>query len=257
MSFRRGLTSTLLALAVSIGGSTLAAQVSNRGTSLLVPVSGVADLGGMFEGALLIERFAPQADGLAAVGTVTGALVANGTVRNLVMQVALPLDIAASRARLNTDAALAQSSCSVLHVELGSASMNVLGTNFVLNPVAFDIASTLPSGNAAAPVNSVNGAPAPVSPTTSTAQASAAQRGAATTQPGTVTPSPSPNTTQPAPVTPSMPGPASNAPQQTAPQTSLGSLLCSVDRFRDVSNPARLAQQLNAIVTALGTTEGS
>ena len=40
-------------------------------------------------------------------------------------------------------------------------------------------------------------------------------------------------------------------------QTPLGLLLCSVDRFRDISNPANVTQQLNAILTALGTTGGS
>ena len=80
-----------------------------------------------------------QDNGIAAVGTVSGSLTASGTVRNIVMQVTLPLDIEASRARVNTDAALAQSSCDALHVELGGASVNVLGSTMGLNPVAFDI----------------------------------------------------------------------------------------------------------------------
>ena len=54
------------------------------------------------------------------------------------------------------------------------------------------------------------------------------------------------------------PAVASSLPLTAVPAaTPLGSLLCSVDRFRDVSNPARLAQQLNGILAALGTTEGS
>jgi len=239
MSFRRVLASILLALAaVSIGGANLAAQLPSRGTSLLVPITGVADQGGLFGGALLIERFAPQANAVVAVGTVTGALTTTGTVRNLVMQVELPLDIEASRARLNTDAALAQASCDVLHVELGSASINVLGTTIGLNPVAFDIASTLQVGSV----------PAPVSPDAPPA---------ATAPSGTVTPSVSTNTTQPAARAQSRPGPAATAPQQTPAQAPLSSALCSVDRFRNVSNPAQLVQQLNGILTALGTTQGS
>jgi hypothetical protein len=248
MSFRRALASTLLALAaVSIGGSHLAAQLPSapsRGTSLIVAITGVADLGGLFSGALLVERFAPQANAVVAVGTVTGTLTTNGTIRNLVMQVALPLDIDASRARLDTDAALAQASCDVLHVELGSASINVLGTTIGLNPVAFDIASTLQTGGVPAAVSTA------AAPTETATQTSAAQS-------GTVTRSPSTNTTQPAVVAQSRPGPATTAPQQTAAQTPLGSLLCSVDRFREVSSHAQLAQQLNTILMALGRTEGS
>jgi hypothetical protein len=238
MSFRRALVSILLAVAaISIGGADLAAQLSSRGASLLVPITGVADLGGMFGGALLIQRFAPQANGIAAVGTVTGALTANGTVRNLVVQVTLPLDIAASRARLNTDAALAQASCDVLHVELGSASINVLGSTIGLNPVSFDIASTVKAGSEPAAVSTA------ASPAVTAAQS------------GTVTASPSTNTTRPGMVAQS--SPATTAPRPTATPISLGSLLCSVDRFRDVSNLAQLAQQLNGILIALGTTEGS
>lgn len=255
MSFRRVFTSMAVPLvAFSITGSPLTAQVANRGTSLLVPITGVADAGGMFSGALLIERFAQQASNVAAIGTVTGTLTEAGTVRNLVMQVTLPVDFDAIRARLNTDAALAQASCDVLHVELGSTSMNVLGSTIGLNPVAFDITSTLQSANP----------PAAVSPTTSTPSTppSASAPAATTTQSGTVTPTPSANMTQPGVVGSRTPGAATTPPPAatgTSPsaQTPLGSLLCSVDRFRDISSPANVTQQLNAILTALGTTGGS
>ncbi len=148
MLFRRDLAPMLFALSVIAigGGSTPAAQPSAGGTNLVVPITGVADAGGTFRGTMLIEQFAAQANGVAAVGTVTGALTANGTARNLVMPVTLPLDIAASRARLSTDPALAQGSCDVLHVELGAASINVLGFTIGLTPAAFDIASAIQAG---------------------------------------------------------------------------------------------------------------
>jgi hypothetical protein len=114
----------------------------------------------------------------------------------------------------------------VLHVELGSGSVNVLGFTIGLKPVAFDIASTLPAGTTPA---SISAAAQPVVT-------------AAAAQPGTVTASSSTNTTQPA---------------TTAAQTPLSSLLCSVDGFRNVSNVTQLAQQLSAILTALGTPQGS
>jgi hypothetical protein len=229
----------LLALAALTigGGSNVSAQLSSGGTSLLVPITGVADLGGTFRGTLLIERFAPTANGVAVVGTVTGALTTSGTVRNLVIQMALPLDITASRARLNTDPALAQASCNELHVELGGASINVLGSTIGFQPAAFDITSALQSG-------------------TTAAAASTSAQPAVTATSGTVTPTSSTNTTQPGVVASSTPGVATTAPQ-TAAQTPLGSLLCSVDHFADVSNPTQLAQQLNAILTALGTAQGS
>lgn len=232
MLFRRNLAPTLLALSVITigGGSTLTAQLSTGSGSLAVPITGVADLGGTFRGTMLIDQFAPQANGVAAVGTVTGALTANGTARNIVVPVTLPLDIAASRARLSTDPALAQASCDVLHVELSTASINVLGFTIGLTPAAFDIASAVQAGT-----------------TPITGASTAAQPAVTAAQPGTVTASPSTNTTQP----------ATTAAQQASAQTQLGSLLCSVDGFRNVSNVTQLAQQLNAILTALGTTQGS
>jgi hypothetical protein len=244
MLLRRALASIVLVLcAITVGGgSTLTAQLptdsSNPptgatnlptgGTNLFVPISGVADLGGTFRGTMLISQFTPAANGVGAIGTVTGALTANGTVRNLVMQVVLPVDIAASRARTSTDAALAKASCDVLHVELGAASINVLGSTMGLKPVAFDIVSALQAGTAPAAVSTA-------------------------VQSATVTPSPSANTTQP-PTTSSAPGLVPRATTPPPAQMSLGSLLCSVDRFRNVGSPAQLAQQLNAILTALGTT---
>jgi hypothetical protein len=241
-------------VAFSITGSRVTAQAPNRGTSLLVPITGVADAGGMFNGALVIERFAQQDSNVTAIGTVTGTLIDASTVRNLVMQVTLPLDFDASRARLNTDAALAQASCDVLHVELGSTSMNVLGSTIGLNPVAFDITSTLQNANG----------PAPVSPPTSTVPTmptSPSAPPAMTTQSGTVTATSSGNTTQPAVVGSKTPGLATTPPPKTATppsaQTPLGSLLCSIDRFSDTSSPANVTQQLNAILTALGTPGGS
>jgi hypothetical protein len=250
MLFRRVLVSMVLSFAaLAVGGSPLSAQVNNPGTSLLVPIAGVADLGGIFNGALLIGRFAQQGNGVAAIGTVTGTLTEAGTVRNLVMQVTLPLDFDASRARLNTDAALAQASCDVLHVELASASMNVLGSTIGLNPVAFDITSTLQSATA----------PATATPTTSAAGAPTAT---SATPSGTVTPTPSANTTQPMVTGTPTPGVTTTPPQpatgtQRAQQTPLGTLLCSVDRFRDVTRPAAVVQQLNAILAALGAPAGS
>jgi hypothetical protein len=238
MSSRRILVPTLLAFAAvaAAGGAHLAAQLPPPVSNLPVPITGVADLGGTFRGTMLIERFVPAGSGIAAVGTVTGALSANGAVRNVVVQATMPLDVAASRARLNTDPALAQASCDVLHVELDGISINVLGSTVGLAPVAFDIASAIQAGGTSAV--STTSSPSPATPA------------------GTVTGSVSANTTQPGVVPPTT-GSATTTAQQPASQTSLGSLLCSVDRFRDVSNPAQLAQQLNAILTALGTPQAS
>jgi len=248
MSFRRILASILLTLsAVSIGESKLVAQSSTNGNSLLVPITGVADLGGMFSGAFIVERFVQQQNGIVAMGTVTGALIVNGTFRNLVIQTALPLDLSASRARLNTDPALAQASCDVLHVELGGTTVSVLGATLGFNPVSFDVAAA--TASASTRTSNTSG----TSNTAAPAATGASQPGAMTpaAPQGTVTPSVSANTTQ---ATSSTPGTVPQTPTATTPvptQMQLRPLLCAVDRFKTVSDQAQLVQQLNAILTAL------
>lgn len=247
MSSARTLTSLRVTLAaVAIGGSTLAAQSPvlpvqspARGTALIVPITAVADLGGLFSGALLIERFAAQGNGIVATGIATGSMTVNGTFRNLVIPLALPLDIAASRARSNTDPALAQSACDVLHVELGGTTINILGLNIGVNPVAFDLASIVQSPGAQPPATTQGTAVNP------------------SVQSGTVTASPSANATQLPAGSSSTPG-VVPAPQTAAApaQTPFAALLCSVDRFRDASNATQTAQQLNAILSALGAQQG-
>src|SRR5262245_41311983 len=221
MSARRFLASLLIVLsAVSIGGSKLAAQSSTSGNALLVPVTGVADLGGMFTGAFIVERFAQQGNGVVAMGTVTGSLIVNGTFRNLVVQTALPLDLSASRARLNTDAALAKASCDVLHVELGATTINVLGSTLGFNPVAFDV--TAATASATTSTAAANTAVAPA--------AGASQPGGmiSSSQAGTVTPFVSANTTQ-ATSTPGTVPQTTTAAATTASAPQLRPALCAVD----------------------------
>src|SRR5262249_50117636 len=238
-----------------------------------------ADLGSFFSGALLIQSFASQGDSIVASGVVTGALMGIGTFRNLVIQVTLPLDLNASRAGLNTDATLAQTSCDVLHVELGGTSINVLGSTMGLNPVAFDIASPVqistglppvqqfaPAPTAAARRGTVPPAPranptqVPVTPQAQPSTPAAPAVSAPTAQPSTpAAPAVSTPTAQPStPAAPAVntptaqPSAPANTPTAAASQTPLAAQLCSVNGFRDVSNPTQVAQQLNGILAALG-----
>jgi hypothetical protein len=121
-------------------------------------------------------------------------------------------------------------------VELDGVSINVLGSTLGLAPIAFDIASAVQAGG-------------------TTAVSAASASAASPAQAGTVTRSVSTNTTQPG-IVPSTTAATTTA-QQAAGKTPLGSLLCSVDGFRNAGNPTQLAQQLNAILTALSTTQGS
>lgn len=266
MSFGRPYASiSLIVVALFVGGSSLhgqsaslPAQPSNGGVGVIVPVTGVADLGSLFSGALLIQSFAAQGNSIVTTGVVTGALTGNGTFRNLVFQVTLPLDVTASRAGLNTDATLAQSSCDVLHVELRGTSVNVLGSTMGLNPVAFDIASTPQGSNPAATAGAQSGTGTPSPSTNASLVGQPAQAATAGALTAPVTPSPSTNATQLPVDQQTQPSAAApNAATAAASQTSLASRLCSVNGFRDVSNPAQVAQQLNGILAALAGRQGS
>src|SRR5262249_7511930 len=101
----------------------------------------------------------------------------------------------------------------------------VVGLNIALNPVAFDIASSMPGTVPAVPSANATQPPAGTSAT-----------------PG-VTP---PTTSTPAaPQTPSTPS-----------ESPLRSLLCSVNGFGSTSNMPQVAQQLNAIIAALANPQG-
>jgi len=251
----------VIVLALFVGSSSLhgqssnlPTQPSNGGLGLIVPVTGVADLGSSFSGALLIQSFAVQGNNIVTTGIVTGALTGNGTFRNLVLQVTLPLDVTASRAGLNTDAALAQSSCDVLHVVLGATSVNVLGSTVGLNAVAFDVAATSPSST------SVSTAPTTTAFTQS-ATVTATPSATATQVP--INQPPQPNTPTQATVSTQPTASAqttAQTPQSTTSSASpspLASQLCAVNGFRDVSNPVQLAQRLNAILAILGSRQGA
>jgi len=255
--------------AVPVPSSDLSAQSSIQTPGLIVPITGVADLGGFFTGALLIQHFAAQANGIVASGVVTGTLVANGTFRNIVLQTTLPLDLNASAANPTTDAVAAQSSCSALHVDLGGVTMNVLGSNIAMNPVAFDVASAMATS---APISTTAPAPAGSSfssgtgstaPSLNTTQSFGGTPSSTNTgAPGPMSTLPPTTTTPGMPTTPSTPTggatpAAGSTPPATSGQTSLATALCSVNGFRDASNPTQLAQQLNAMLTALANPQGS
>lgn len=242
MAWRRALVSILFTFAVfglRVGTSSAqatgtASGPSGTGTSLLVPVSGVAGDGAVFAGTLLVQRFAAQATGVAASGTVGGVLTAtDGSARNLVFQTALPLDISSSLARLNSDPVLAGNACGVLHVALAATLVTVPGSTIDLNPVGFDIAA------AGQPGMSTSGTPATSTGSLATPLSASATQVSPTPQCTTTVPTPGP--------TPIVPAASTAAP---AP-ASLGSLLCAVNGFRNTSNLTQLVQQLNGIVTAL------
>jgi hypothetical protein len=225
---RRVLTLALLALgALGAARGDLAAQEQqNRAGTMLVPITGVADAGGQFNGTWLIRRFEAQGNTVVAIGTVSGALSdASGVTRNLVTQVTLPLDINASVARLNSDFTIAQASCEALHLEFGASAINVLGSTIGFDAVAADIVGAVQPGAAATGAASATAQPDALPP-------AAQPPVGATAQPGQIT------AVQP------------RATGSQAAAGQLGTLLCSADLRSQ--RGAQLARLLNQILAALG-----
>jgi hypothetical protein len=98
-------------------------------TGVAIPIVG-AGSGMTFDGILTLRRFVATENGLAAVGTVTGTATttATGTTIAVVRNVTMP-------------AAVAETTCSILHLDLGPLFLDVLGLQVDLSQVVLDVAA--------------------------------------------------------------------------------------------------------------------
>lgn len=115
--------------------------------ALQVPVVGTGADGAFFAGTFTIQKFAETGDGgIAAIGVLTG-VVRSGTttvgsiVKNIAMPVVLPN--AAGRAVSIQQVA----TCSILHLDLGPLTLNLLGLQIDLSQVVLDITAIPGAGN--------------------------------------------------------------------------------------------------------------
>jgi hypothetical protein len=136
-----------------------------RSGALTLPLAGtVAD--GRFSGTVTINRFAMQNHALVAVGIVRGTVTtASGQVTGLAT-VVLPVTTGFRKAGLALPPSaeprlvpvsftgqfiLAQAqSCGILHLEIGSTALNLLGFTVNLSPITLDI-----SGDSAGPLGAL------------------------------------------------------------------------------------------------------
>lgn len=145
----------LVALVLTLLASPMQAAANGPGTSGLVsaiPVSGTfvdaAGGAGTFTGTLDIDRFASRDRGLVAIGTVSGTLTdSTGATRSVTNQaVTLPVTGLAVNSGAGSAAAAgpittqqAAQECSLLHLEFGGITLNVLGIQVTLSPIVLDI----------------------------------------------------------------------------------------------------------------------
>ena len=226
------------------------AQQPSGMTPLGVGVSGTADIGGSFQGTLLLTRFESLAtsDGIVAVGSLTGSL--NG--RNIATRVAIPVTVAPSAAPNAVTAGAG--SCDSVHLNLEPSAFRALGAVVRLGRSSVDITSSQLQTSGVAVM------PAAVGMSTPTAVATPASSGIGTisTFPGADLRSAASATSVPsAPVSSTFPGVISPAPQTSSTATStsvqqLGQVLCSVSALTQTSSsPAPLADALNRVLVAL------
>ena len=99
-----------------------------------MPVVGTGS-GATFNGAFQLQRFATQDGAVVAVGLLTGTVTtAAGAVTSIARTVTLP-------------AAIGETTCEILHLDLGPLSLDLLGLQVDLSRVVLDITAQAGAGN--------------------------------------------------------------------------------------------------------------
>jgi hypothetical protein len=130
--------STALALIVAITTLLVGAPQSTpvmAASGITVPVTGSGP-GGSFTGTYTLQKFAVKNGEVVAIGTLTGTVTntLGAILGSIVQNVTLPVIIG-------------QTSCDILHLELGPISLNLLGLQIDLNQIVLDITAQSGSGN--------------------------------------------------------------------------------------------------------------
>jgi hypothetical protein len=111
------------------------AQAKAPAGALTIPVTGAGG-GAVFNGTFQLQKFATDQQGhLVATGIVSGVTtLANGATSSLLRTVTVP-------------AAVTQTTCEILHLDLGPLSLNVLGLQIDLSEIVLDITAQPGAGN--------------------------------------------------------------------------------------------------------------
>lgn len=139
MKMKRIALATLLAFTMALispmaGIAAAQGQAPAPASTISVPITGTGG-GGTFAGTFTLQRFANQAGQVVALGVLSGTLTAaDGTVTSVVKNVALP-------------AAVTDSTCQILHLDLGPLSLDILGLQVNLSRVVLDITAQSGAGN--------------------------------------------------------------------------------------------------------------
>jgi len=123
-------TTAMVAPAATIPAS---AQTTTP-TAVTVPIVGSGG-GGTFAGTFKLQRFTSQNGVLTAVGTLSGTVTsATGIVGTILKTISLPVTVG-------------DSTCQILHLDLGPLSLDLLGLQINLSQVVLDITAQAGAGN--------------------------------------------------------------------------------------------------------------
>jgi hypothetical protein len=135
---RRKTTAAIVAAALfafTAAPAGVAAAPPDRTPTASLPVVGTVLTGGTFSGTLALTSFAVRNGQVVALGTVTGVITDSaGKATTVAQNVSAPV-------------AVAQATCSILHLDLGPLALNVLGLHVDLSEVVLDITGETGAGN--------------------------------------------------------------------------------------------------------------
>ena len=111
-----------------------AAAAPAPANALTIPVTG-AGSGATFNGTFQLQKFATQQGQVVATGLLSGIVTtATGVTTSVVQSVALPVNVV-------------DTTCAILHLDLGPLSLNLLGLQIDLSRIVLDITAQAGAGN--------------------------------------------------------------------------------------------------------------
>jgi hypothetical protein len=139
-----------VAVAVAIAPVLTPLQAATKASNTLqIPVAGVAQTTGeKFAGTFSLQRFANNNGQVVAIGTIAGTVtdLAGNVVGSSLQTVAIPVT-ATTGAASAAATQVAAVSCSILHLDLGPLTLNLLGLQIDLSRVILDITAIPGAGN--------------------------------------------------------------------------------------------------------------
>lgn len=136
MMKRWTMTAVMMVAMAVVAAPYAAAQppANSAGSSITVPVVGSGG-GGAFNGTFELQRFVVRDGAVFASGILSGTVTsATGTVGTVARTITLPINIG-------------QTTCDILHLDLGPLSLDLLGLQIDLSRIVLDITAEAGAGN--------------------------------------------------------------------------------------------------------------